>query len=106
MTEDTAKFDTALARLRDSEPAIADGGFTAAVMTQLPRRVKVPAWIENALMLGATGLASAIAAAHAPLPDMLGLLEALTANFWTTLAAGAALTYAGAFGAIWSAKKY
>jgi len=105
MTKDIDRLETTLARLRESEPTIADDGFTAAVMTQLPRARELPTWISNAILLGATTMGSAIVAWRIPLPPAGVLLEAVTTNLPALLIAAVALTYSTAAGALWTASR-
>jgi len=105
MTKDIDKFDAHLARLRESEPTIVDDGFTAAVMTRLPRANALPAWISNSIVLGATAIGSAIVAWRIPLPPAGVLLDAATTNLPALLIAAVALTYSTAAGALWTANR-
>lgn len=105
MTKDIDTLESTLARLRDTEPTIADNGFTAAVMTRLPRANELPTWISNAIVLGATAMGSAIVAWRIPLPPAAVLLEAATTNLPALLAAAVALTYGTAAGALWTANR-
>ena len=59
-------IDNLSAELRISEPYLADSGFTAVVMAQLPRSRELPLWIKNLMLLGATALGSAIVAIQLP----------------------------------------
>jgi len=105
MTTDIDKLDATLARLRESEPSIADDGFTAAVMTRLPRANALPTWISNTIMLGATAMGSAIVAWRIPLPPADVVLEVATANLPALLIAAVALTYSTAAGALLTANR-
>ena len=53
---------------RDAQTALADDGFTARVMSALPKPHDAahPAWLSPALILGSAALGSALAIAFAP----------------------------------------
>ncbi len=105
MNEDSAHLDTLAARLRKTEPAIADGDFTRAVLAQLPPGRARRAWLHDALLLGATALASAIVAWRIPFPAVVSLLDAVSADFQALTLAGVILTYATAAAAVWAANR-
>jgi len=106
MTENNTAVDRMTAHLVQTEPTFTDTGFTAAVMTQLPRSDELPAWQRNAIMLAATALASAIVAWQAPITALPDLLAAAAADWSTLLGAAIAVTYGTAIAAVWTARKY
>ena len=106
MKSDIATLDALAARLRQTEPAVADGNFTAAVMAQLPPTNVRPTWLRDGLLLGATALGSAIVAWQTPLPAVASLLDAVSTNFQALTLAGVGLTYGAAFAAVWVANRY
>lgn len=101
MNDENNRLDATLARLRDSEPLLDGGDFTAAVMTQLPRATRVPAWLQNAILLGATALGSAIVAWQTPVPPVATMAQALIASLPELVGASAALMWGAAVAGIW-----
>lgn len=60
-------LDEMFRTLQDTEPYIADEGFSAAVMARLPETRQLPTWLTNLIMLAFTTLGSALAAWQLPL---------------------------------------
>jgi hypothetical protein len=105
MTKDISVLDTTVARLRQSEPTIAEADFTAAVITRMASTNELPAWVSNGILLAATALGSAILAWQTPLAVPTSLLNAVTTNLPAVLIASVALTYGGALAAVWTAER-
>ncbi len=76
-------IDNLCAELRISEPYLADSGFTAVVMAQLPRTRELPLGIKNLILLAATTLGSAIVAMQLPADNVASVL--LSAAFLPAL---------------------
>jgi hypothetical protein len=102
MTKDIQPLDATMARLRQSEPILTDGDFTATVITQLVPTKELPVWISNGILLGATALGSAILAWQIPLAAPASLFNAATANLPAVLIAAVVFTYGGALVALWA----
>jgi|GEM_PF-6021445 len=94
--------DTVAARLRRTEPVIADEAFVAAVMTRLPASRTLPAWLKNVILLIATALGSAIVAWHVPVTILPALLNTAVADWPEVLGSSIVLIYAAAFAALWT----
>lgn len=90
---------------RQSEPYLDDSGFTAAVMTRLPRRNELPLWLKNLILLGATALGSAVVVWQ--LPPVLPLADkaASIATSFEFIATAAMAVYAVSLGVVWAARK-
>lgn len=74
MSEST-KLDEMFRKLRNSEPYIADDGFTAGVMARLPEARQLPMWLTNLILLGFTAIGSALAAWQIPLMKLFSLVS-------------------------------
>lgn len=98
--------DTFAARLRETEPTITDGDFTAAVMTQLPRSKELSAWKKNAILLAATALSSAVVAWQVPLTAVPDLLDAAATDWPALLGTAIVLAYSAAGAAIWATHRH
>lgn len=108
MTTDTVALDEITARLRQSEPVIDGGDFTTAVLAQLPRADALPEGLRHGIVLGATGIASALVARYSVLPSIPDLLEAFTAaaaDPATALLTAGALTWGAALAALCAGAK-
>lgn len=100
MRKDIDGLDAVVERLRQTEPVIAEGDFTAAVMAQVPRRNRLPVWLSNATLLGATVLGSATAAWQLRLPIEAIVLQ-VPGNAPIVLGASVMLVYAMAGATLW-----
>lgn len=113
-------IDKLFAELRTSEPYLADGGFSAVVMAQLPSNRELPLWLKNLILLGATALGSSIvamqlpagdlgslllAAASLPALDIQSLLAAAAQNLPVILMASVAFGYLLPYGAVLVAER-
>ena len=113
-------IDNLIAELRSTEPYLADSGFTAVVMAQLPRSRELPLWLKNLILLCATALGSAIVATQLPagslasllistavLPaiDMESVLALVARNLPIILIASVAFSYILPYGAILAARR-
>jgi hypothetical protein len=105
MSDDPRSLDATAAHMRQTEPAIAEDHFTAAVLVQISRPRELPTWVSNTMLLGATALGSAILAWQIPLTDLTSLLNAATTNLPAVLIAAAVSSYGGALAAIWAADR-
>ncbi len=102
MKKNAPDLDTVAARLRQTEPAVADEAFVAAVMTRLPASEALPSWLKNVILLAATALGSAIVAWHVPVAILPELLNTAVADWPEVLGSSIALIYAAAFAALWT----
>jgi len=58
----TNEFDNLLGALRNTEPYIADAGFSAGVISRVATTRRLPGWLANLILLGFTAIGSALAA--------------------------------------------
>ena len=113
-------IDNLIAELRSTEPYLADSGFTAVVMSQLPGNRELPLLLKNLILLGATTLGSAIVVTQLPagnlaslllsvasLPalDLQSVLAMATQNLPIILIASVAFSYILPYGAILAARR-
>ena len=113
-------IDNLFAELRTSEPYLADSGFTAVVMAQLPRSRELPLWVKNLMLLSATALGSAIVAtqlpagnlasvllsvATLPAPDLQSVLAMVAQKLPIILIASVAVSYLLPYGAILAVRR-
>lgn len=68
----TDKLEALFATMRQSEPYLPDDGFTARVITRLPKVRELPEWQKNGILLAFTALGSAIAAWMLPVDAIIG----------------------------------
>lgn len=68
----TDKLEALFATMRQSEPYLPDDGFTARVITRLPKVRELPEWQKNVILLAFTALGSAIAAWMLPVDAIIG----------------------------------
>ena len=104
MKTDITAIDSISARLRQTEPTITDGDFTAAIMTQLPRSRDLPAWQKNLILLTATALGSAIVTWQVPLTAIPDLLNVAATDWLALLGTAVVLAYGAAGAAVWMAR--
>ena len=97
-------LDNIFAQLRRTEPHLPDEGFTRAVLVQLPEPYELPLWIKNLLLLGATGIGSAIAAWQMPAVK-LSQLMAMHGMLLPALGIAATVVYLLSGTVIWAARK-
>ena len=113
-------IDKLFAELRTGEPYLADGGFSAVVMAQLPGNRELPLWLKNLILLGATALGSAIVAmqlpagnvasvllsvASVPAMDLQSVVTMAAQNLPLILIASVAFTYVLPYGAILAVRR-
>jgi len=58
----TNDFESLLGALRNTEPYIADAGFSAGVISRVATTRRLPGWLANLILLGFTAIGSALAA--------------------------------------------
>ncbi len=61
--------------LRNTEPYLADDGFTSGVIAMLPEAKQLPLWITNLILLGFTAVGSAVAAWQFPVMKLISLTK-------------------------------
>ena len=103
MKQDDTMLDMITAQLRETEPTIADGGFTVAVTV---RSSGLPAWKKNTILLIATTLGSAIVASKVPATFVPDLLNTVASDWMVTFGAAAVMVYGSAMAALWTARRY
>jgi hypothetical protein len=103
MTDAEQKLDALLEQMRRTEPELPGDDFTTAVMRELPPDRAMQEWQHNALLLGATALASAIIAWQMEIPSVATMTTALLEYLPRLLGASAALTWGAAAVGIWAA---
>jgi hypothetical protein len=106
---DSNNLDHMFNTLRNTEPYLADNGFTSGVLARLPEAKQLPAWLTNLIMLGFTAIGSAIAASQAPILEKLSVMELLsqtTSSLFslTTLGFAAVTTFVTSYIIIWMAQ--
>ena len=106
---DSNNLDHMFNTLRNTEPYLADNGFTSGVLARLPEAKQLPAWLTNLIMLGFTTIGSAIAASQASMLEKLPLMELLsltTSSLFSlsTLGIAAVTTFVTSYIIIWMAQ--
>jgi hypothetical protein len=102
-------LDDMFSTLRNTEPYLADNGFTSGVLARLPEAKQLPAWLTSLIMLVFTAIGSAIAASQAPLVEKFSFMELLslaTSSLvsLTTLGIAAISTFVISYIIIWLAQ--
>ena len=69
----TNDFESLLGALRNTEPYIADAGFSAAVISRVATTSRLPGWLANLILLAFTAIGSALVAWITPLGGQLTL---------------------------------
>ena len=101
-------FDDLLGNLRESEPYIADDGFTSGIIARLPEVEQLPVWLSNLILLVFTATGSGIAAWQLPTDKMVSYTtSSLTSfpsfNLIPALGVGALVTFLLAYVVVWLA---
>lgn len=104
MRERLDTLDAMVTQLRRTEPAIADGHFTEAVMTQLGRYHQLPAWLADTLVLIATVLGSGVAAWQTRSSIYEILVQALSSSAPSLIGTTVALVYLLSGSILWLAR--
>ncbi len=106
----TNDFESLLGALRNTEPYIADAGFSAAVISRVATTRRLPGWLANLILLAFTAIGSALVAWITPLGGQLtsavtqaatSILSAQGVFFLPTIAGAAAGMFLLACTVIW-----
>ncbi len=106
---DSNSLDDMFKTLRNTEPYLADNGFTSAVLVRLPEAKQLPLWLKNLIMLVFTTIGSAITASQVPLVEKLPIMDMLSAASssllsLSTLGIAAISTFVISYIIIWMAQ--
>ena len=101
-------FDDLLGNLRETEPYIADEGFSSGIIARLPEAKQLPGWLSNMILLIFTAAGSGIAAWQLPTAKIVSVatssITSLPAfNSIPVLGAGATITFLLAYVIVWLA---
>ena len=76
----TDNFENMLGALRETEPYIADDGFTSGLIARLPEASELPAWLSNLILLVVTSIGSALAAWQLPVSQLINFTTSSIAS--------------------------
>ena len=105
----TDNFEQMLGALRETEPYIADDGFTSGLIARLPEASELPAWMSSLIMLVFTSVGSAIAAWQLPVAKLVSLTTSSIGSIPAfhsipMLGIGAVTTFLLAYAVVWMAQ--
>ncbi len=102
----TNNFDDLLGNLRESEPYIADEGFTSGIIARLPETEQLPLWLSNLILLVFTAIGSGIVAWQLPVARIVSITTSSITSLpafssITVLGVGATISFLLAYVIIW-----